>query len=107
MTPASSRRRDLAAIVASIAATVFGAGLGELAAAIVSPTASPFAVIGGGMIDLAPAWAKDLAIDLFGTGDKAALLVGIAVLLLIVAGVAGFSSDGKPRGGGSCSSRSG
>nr|WP_150955368.1 molybdopterin-dependent oxidoreductase [Microbacterium testaceum] len=89
MTPASSRRRDLAAIVASIAATVFGAGLGELAAAIVSPTASPFAVIGGGMIDLAPAWAKDLAIDLFGTGDKAALLVGIAVLLLIVAGVAG------------------
>ncbi|MDQ1175940.1 molybdopterin-dependent oxidoreductase [Microbacterium sp. SORGH_AS_0421] len=89
MTPASSRRRDLAAIVASIAATVFGAGLGELAAAVVSPTASPFAVIGGGMIDLAPAWAKDLAIDLFGTGDKAALLVGIAVLLLIVAGVAG------------------
>ncbi len=89
MTPASSRRRDLAAIVASIAATVFGAGLGELAAAIVSPTASPFAVIGGGMIDLAPAWAKNLAIDLFGTGDKAALLVGIAVLLLIVAGVAG------------------
>lgn len=89
MTPASSRRRDLAAIVASIAATVFGAGLGELAAAIVSPTASPFAVIGGGMIDLAPAWAKNLAIDLFGTGDKAALLVGIAVLLLIVAGVVG------------------
>jgi len=89
VTPASSRRRDLAAIVASIAATVLGAGLGELAAAIVSPTASPFAVIGGGMIDLAPAWAKNLAIDLFGTGDKAALLVGIAVLLLIIAGVAG------------------
>ncbi|WP_144834496.1 MULTISPECIES: molybdopterin-dependent oxidoreductase [Microbacterium] len=89
MTPASSRRRDLPAIVASIAATVLGAGLGELAAAIVAPTASPFAVIGGGMIDLAPAWAKDLAIDLFGTGDKAALLVGIAVLLLVVAGAAG------------------
>lgn len=89
MTPVSNRRRDLAAIVASIAATVLGAGLGELAAAIVSPTASPFAVIGGGMIDLAPAWAKDLAIDLFGTGDKAALLVGIAVLLLVVAGAAG------------------
>ncbi len=89
MTPVSNRRRDLAAIVASIAATVLGAGLGELAAAIVSPTASPFAVIGGGMIDLAPAWAKDLAIDLFETGDKAALLVGIAVLLLVVAGAAG------------------
>ncbi|OZD54418.1 oxidoreductase [Rhodococcus sp. 06-1477-1B] len=89
MTSASSRRSDLPAVVASIAATVLGAGLGELAAAIVSPTASPFAVIGGGMIDLAPAWAKDVAIDLFGTGDKAALLVGIAVLLLVVAGAAG------------------
>ena len=89
MAPVSSRTRDLPAIVAAIGATVLGAGLGELAAAVISPSASPFAVIGGGMIDIAPAWAKDLAISLFGTGDKTALLVGIAVLLLIVAGVVG------------------
>jgi DMSO/TMAO reductase YedYZ molybdopterin-dependent catalytic subunit len=77
-------------------ATVLGAGLGELAAAIVAPTASPFAVIGGGMIDIAPAWAKNLAISLFGTGDKAALLVGIAVLLLVVAGAAGVLEWHRP-----------
>lgn len=89
MTSAPRRTRDLPAIVAGIAATVLGAGLGELVAAVVAPTASPFAVIGSAMIDIAPAWAKDLAIDLFGTGDKAALLVGIAVLLLALAGLAG------------------
>lgn len=94
--PASSRLRDLPAVVAGVAATVLGAGLGELAAAIAAPSASPFAVIGGAMIDLAPAWAKDLAIDLFGTGDKAALLVGIAVLLLIVAGAAGALENRRP-----------
>ncbi len=96
MTPAPSRIRDLPAIVAAIAATVLGAGVGELVAAIVSPSASPFAVIGGGMIDIAPAWAKDTAISLFGTGDKAALLVGIAVLLLAVAGAAGLLERRRP-----------
>ncbi|WP_295788283.1 molybdopterin-dependent oxidoreductase [uncultured Microbacterium sp.] len=89
MPPSPSRRRDLTAAAAAVGSTVLGAGLGELVAAVVAPAASPFAVIGGAMIDLAPAWAKNLAIDLFGTGDKAALLVGIAVLLLIVAGLAG------------------
>ena len=96
MTPARPRTRDLPAIVAAMAATVLGAGVGELAAAVISPSASPFAVIGGGMIDIAPAWGKDLAISLFGTGDKAALLVGIAVLLLAVAGAAGVLERRRP-----------
>lgn len=105
MTSTSSRRREpvrrdrpaiLAAVVAAIAAAVLGAGLGELIAALVAPAASPFAVIGGAMIDIAPAWAKDLAIDLFGTGDKAALLGGIAVLLLTVAGGAGVLERRRP-----------
>lgn len=96
MPSASVRTRDLTAAGAALGATVFGAGLGELAAAIVAPAASPFAVIGGGMIDIAPAWAKNLAISLFGTGDKAALLVGIAVLLLAVAGAAGALEWRRP-----------
>jgi len=95
----SSRRRAVPAVAAAIGATVLGAGLGELASALVAPASSPFAVIGGGMIDIAPAWAKDTAIALFGTGDKAALLVGIAVLLLAVAGVAGALEWRRPPGG--------
>ncbi|WP_307449471.1 MULTISPECIES: molybdopterin-dependent oxidoreductase [Microbacterium] len=96
MTTLTSHTSGVPAAVAAIGATVLGAGVGELVAAIVAPSTSPFAVIGGGMIDIAPAWAKDLAISLFGTGDKAALLVGIAVLLLAVAGAAGVLERRRP-----------
>ncbi|MDI9891272.1 molybdopterin-dependent oxidoreductase [Microbacterium sp. IEGM 1404] len=90
------RTLDLLAAGAGVAAAVLGAGLGELTAAVVAPSASPFAVIGGGMIDIAPPWGKDLAISLFGTNDKAALLVGIAILLLAVAGAAGVLERRRP-----------
>lgn len=75
---------------------MLGAGLGELTAALISPEASPFAVIGSALIDLAPSWAKDAAIALFGTNDKAALLVGIAIVLLIVAALAGLLELRRP-----------
>ncbi|WP_430647498.1 molybdopterin-dependent oxidoreductase [Agromyces sp. GXS1127] len=75
--------------LAGVAAAVFGAGAGELAAGIIAPTASPFASIGGLLIDLAPPWAKDAAIALFGTGDKLALLVGVGVVLVAVGALAG------------------
>ena len=79
-----------AAAGAGVAAAVLGAGLGELTAAIVAPGASPFAVIGAALIDFAPTWAKDAAIALFGTNDKIALLVGIGIVLVGVAAVAGL-----------------
>lgn len=81
---------------AGVAAVAFGAGLGELAAAILSPTASPTASIGSLMIDLAPPWAKDLAIALFGTLDKIALLAGIAVVLALIAAACGLLEARRP-----------
>lgn len=92
----ASRSLDLLAAGAGVAAAVLGAGLGELTAAVVAPTASPFAVIGGGMIDIAPPWGKDLAISWFGTNDKAALLLGIAILLLAIAAAAGVLERRRP-----------
>lgn len=86
----ASRGTRFAAAGAGVAAVVLGAGLGELTAALVAPGASPFAVIGSALIDLAPPWAKDAAIALFGTNDKAALLVGIGIVLIGVAAVAGL-----------------
>ena len=77
------------AAAAGLAAATLGVGVAELVAALIAPEASPFAVIGGGLIDLAPAWAKDTAIALFGTADKVALLVGIGVVLAAVAALAG------------------
>ncbi len=82
-------RRALAA-AGGAAAALLGVGIGELAAAVVAPASGPFAVIGGALIDAAPAWAKDTAIAWFGTSDKAALLTGIAVALLVVSAVAGL-----------------
>ena len=81
---------------AGVAAVTFGVGVGELAAAIVAPASSPFVVVGSLLIDLAPPWAKDAAIALFGTADKAALLVGIAIVLVAVAGAAGVLEVRRP-----------
>ncbi|GAA1758417.1 molybdopterin-dependent oxidoreductase [Agromyces humatus] len=82
--------------VAGVASVAFGAGLGELAAAIVAPASSPFVVVGSLLIDLAPSWAKDAAIALFGTADKAALLIGIGLVLVAVAGAAGVLEARRP-----------
>ena len=82
-------RRWLLPALAGIAAVALGLGAAELAAALVAPVASPVLVIGSLLIDVAPSWAKEAAIALFGTADKAALLVGIGLVLLVIAGVAG------------------
>ncbi len=92
-------RDRLLAGAAGVAAVALGAGAGELAAAIFLPAASPFAAIGGTLIDLAPTWAKDLAIGLFGTRDKDALLTGIALVLAAVAFGAGLLERRRPYAG--------
>lgn len=92
----SARRDRLASAAAGLSATLLAVALGELVAAVVEPGASPFAVIGGGLIDLAPSWAKDTAIALFGTGDKVALLTGIALALAVVAAFAGVLERWRP-----------
>ncbi|MES2867842.1 MAG: oxidoreductase, partial [Actinomycetota bacterium] len=56
----------------------------------------PFAVIGGGLIDIAPSWAKDLAIELFGTADKIALLTAIALVAALLAAAAGLLELWRP-----------
>ncbi|WP_336647370.1 molybdopterin-dependent oxidoreductase [Microbacterium sp. MMO-10] len=89
MTGSASRDR-LPAAAAGVAAALLGIGAGELAATLLAPSSSPFAVVGGFLIDGAPAWAKDTAIAWFGTGDKAALLTGIALVLLAAAGALGL-----------------
>ncbi|WP_169583765.1 MULTISPECIES: molybdopterin-dependent oxidoreductase [Microbacterium] len=77
-------------------AVVFGAGLGELTGAVFAPSSGPFAAVGGALIDLAPSWAKDTAIALFGTADKLALLVGMAIVVLLLAGFAGWLEARRP-----------
>jgi DMSO/TMAO reductase YedYZ molybdopterin-dependent catalytic subunit len=96
--PETSRRtrRWLLPAAAGVASVAFGAGVGELAAAVLAPASSPFVVVGASLIDLAPPWAKDAAIDLFGTADKAALLTGIGLVLLALAGASGVLEVRRP-----------
>jgi DMSO/TMAO reductase YedYZ molybdopterin-dependent catalytic subunit len=79
-----------------VAAVVLGAGIGELAAGLLAPASSPVAAIGSALIDIAPTWAKDAAIALFGTADKIALVVGIAIVMLGVAALAGWLQARTP-----------
>lgn len=91
-----ARRGVVAAATAGVASVALGAGIGELAAAMLAPASSPFSVVGGVLIDLAPTWAKNAAIALFGTNDKAALLIGIALVLLVLAAGVGLLEVRRP-----------
>lgn len=95
-TRAGARVSTLSGAAAGAASVMLGAGVGELAAAFVAPASSPFSVVGGVLIDLAPTWAKDAAIALFGTADKIALLVGIALVLLAAAAGVGILELRRP-----------
>ncbi|GAA2444006.1 molybdopterin-dependent oxidoreductase [Agromyces soli] len=90
----TARRRDAA--LAGIVAVGAGIGVGELVAAFVAPTGGPITDVGGLAVDLAPAWAKDAAIALFGTADKLALIVGIALVLALLAAAAGVLEAIRP-----------
>jgi len=82
--------------LAGLAAVLAGFGLAELVAGLIAPGASPVLVVGSLLIDLAPAWVKELVIGLFGTGDKAALLVFIAVVAALLAALAGVLEYRRP-----------
>jgi DMSO/TMAO reductase YedYZ molybdopterin-dependent catalytic subunit len=78
------------AAAAGIAATAAGAVAGELLAGVFSPGLSPVTGVGGAIIDFVPPWLKDWAIALFGTADKVALVVGIALAITVLAAAAGI-----------------
>ena len=49
---------------------------------------SPLLAVGAAFVDLTPAWLKEWAVSSFGTGDKAVLFAGMAIVLaLLFAGI--------------------
>lgn len=71
-------------------------GLAELLAAVLSRvigtsgTPSPLLAVGGDFVDRTPAWLKDWAVATFGTADKVALGVGMALVLLLACAAVGM-----------------
>ncbi|QCO97694.1 oxidoreductase [Arthrobacter sp. 24S4-2] len=77
------------AAAAGVVAVTAGVVLGELVAALVSPSLSPVTAVGGAVIDAVPPAVKEWAIALFGTADKVALLTGMGLAIAALAALAG------------------
>ncbi|MGY0234838.1 molybdopterin-dependent oxidoreductase [Longispora urticae] len=71
----------------------------ELVAAWLNPTSSPVLAVGAAVVDLTPQWAKELAIQLFGTNDKLFLLTVIYLSLAAYAVLVGILAQLRPWAG--------
>lgn len=85
----ASRHQTLAAL-GGVLAALAGLAVGSVVAGILGSRQTPVVAVGSAFIDRVPSWLKDLAISLFGVHDKTALRVGILVVLLALAAVAGI-----------------
>ena len=68
--------------VLGLVATFAGLAAAELVTGLIRDTASPVVPVGQVVIDRVPRSVKDWAIDIFGTADKAVLVVGALVVIL-------------------------
>ena len=91
VTMTTQRSRRLAAAWCGIVSAIAGLGLAELISAFSAPTSSPLASTGAALIDLAPGWAKEVVVGLFGTADKVAIIVLLIAVVLALAAVAGLA----------------
>ncbi|AYG05209.1 oxidoreductase [Gryllotalpicola protaetiae] len=75
---------------------LLGLGAGTVTAAIAARAFSPFVVVGSAIIDLTPGPMKEAVIRVFGHGDKAFLFVVLAVVVGVVAALAGVLEARRP-----------
>ncbi len=94
--PAPARSSRWWSALAGLASVILGLGGAELTAALLAPTSSPLLVVGALVIDLVPGWVKDAVIALFGTADKVVLLVSLALVIAILAALAGALERRRP-----------
>lgn len=81
--------------ISGVIAAAVALGLGELLAGVFEAVPSPLSAVGGFVVDSAPPFVKDLAIELFGTADKAALALGTSVIALLVGWFAGVAAAAR------------
>lgn len=67
---------------------------GQLVAALIAPGSSPFLAVGDTVIRFSPQFLTEFAKTTFGTADKPVLLTGMAVVILLLAAVAGLLRRG-------------
>ncbi|WP_431245727.1 molybdopterin-dependent oxidoreductase [Leifsonia xyli] len=94
MTTQTSRKsRAATAAWAALAGAVSGGvflAAAELVALVTARDAGPILAVGSFVIDIVPRWAKELAIELFGSNDKLFLLSSLGIAVLVAAAAAGM-----------------
>ena len=83
-------------VLAGVVAAGVALGVSELACGLAGSQPSLITSVGTQFIDRFAASLKDLAIALFGTNDKVALIVGIVVVSLLLGAVLGKASVHRP-----------
>ncbi|MEO7663985.1 MAG: molybdopterin-dependent oxidoreductase [Candidatus Limnocylindrales bacterium] len=91
-----SRSPRLDAAFAGLVATGAAIATGELIAGLLMGAPSPILSVGRAVIDLQPPGAKEVVVSLFGTADKLALEIGVAVVALAVGAILGIVGLRRP-----------
>lgn len=87
----------LAAAGTGILAAAAGVAVSSAIAGVLTGVPSPLISVGNRVIDFAPPTLKDYAVQQFGTADKAILIGSVAVVIVVVAAVAGMIGLRRPR----------
>jgi DMSO/TMAO reductase YedYZ molybdopterin-dependent catalytic subunit len=85
----SERRLGLAAL-AGVAAAALGLGVSEAIAGVLASATSLVDAVGQVVIDLQPAGAKDVVVQIFGTNDKLALEIVVTIVALALGALFGI-----------------
>jgi DMSO/TMAO reductase YedYZ molybdopterin-dependent catalytic subunit len=83
------RRPAWCGVLAGLVAAFAGLAAAELVVGLVRGSASPVVPVGQEVIDRVPVAVKDWAIDTFGTADKAVLVAGSLLTLLLIGSLVG------------------
>ncbi|WP_039831984.1 molybdopterin-dependent oxidoreductase [Nocardiopsis valliformis] len=94
-TPPRDRRRVAVGVGVGLLAVGAALGFGELAAGLLRAT-SPVVTVGDALVDNSPAFLMKWAIEIFGTADKAVLITGVLVVLVLVGAVLGVVALRRP-----------
>jgi DMSO/TMAO reductase YedYZ molybdopterin-dependent catalytic subunit len=96
MTADAGRGRSGRAALAGAVAAAVGVAVGEVVGAFGTPAQSLVGSVGNVVIDRADGGIVRFGIDVFGTADKAALVIGTLVVLLLVGALLGRLSWRRP-----------
>lgn len=89
-------RRSSAALAGAVAAGA-ALGSGELAAGVLGADPSPVLAVGGRFVDRFAASLKEIAVSIFGTNDKAALVIGTVLVTLALGAATGVAATRHPQ----------